>query len=47
MHEQVSLVHVSLHKRLILLRISTANDQIVLTRNEPYELLEPEYFALN
>jgi len=47
MHEKISLVHVLLHELLVLLRIPSANDQIVLTRDEPEELLEPEHFPLH
>ena len=46
MHKQISLVHVSLHECLVLLGIPTSNHQIVLTCDEPNELLEPEHFAL-
>ena len=47
MHEQVIFVHISLDKSLILLSISTSNDQVVFAGNEPNELLEPEDFTLN
>ena len=46
-HEQVSLVHVFLNKCFVLLGISTANDKIILARNEPDEFLEPEHFPLH
>ena len=47
MHEEVMLVHVALHESLVLLSIATANHQIVLTGDEPDELLEPENLTLN
>ena len=45
--EQISLVHVPLHECLILLCISTTNHEIVLTCDEPDELLKPEHLALH
>ena len=47
MHKQVCLVHVPLDKGLVLLRVSTSNDQVVLRCDEPDELFEPEDCALD
>lgn len=47
MHEVVSLVHVPLHKRFILLGIPTADDKIVLAGNKPDKLLKPEHLPIH
>ena len=41
-HKKISLIHISFHKCLVLLGIATTDDQIILTCDEPNELLEPE-----
>jgi len=45
-HEQIVLVHVTFHKRLILLRIPAANNQVVFRGHEPDKFLKPEYLAV-
>ena len=47
MHEEISAVHIALHQRFILLRISSTDDEIVFTSDEPDELLEPENLTLH
>jgi len=42
MHEQIRLIHVLLDQLLVLLGVSTSNDKVVLTGDEPDELLKPE-----
>ena len=44
-HEQVILSHVLLHDKFVLVGILASNDQVVLTGDEPVELLEPEGLA--
>ena len=46
MHEKIRPIHISLHQGLVLLRISTPYNQVILTRYKPNELFKPEYFAL-
>ena len=47
MQEKISSIHIALYQGLVLLSISTTNDQVVFASNEPNELLEPEDFTLN
>ena len=47
MHEEISAVHVAFDQSFILLRVSTTNDKIVFTGDEPNELFEPKYLALD
>ena len=47
MHEEISTVHIALHQRFILLSISSTDDEIVFTSDEPDELLEPENLTLH
>ena len=47
MHEQVVFVHVLLNQSFVLLCVLTGNDQVVLARDKPVELLEPEHLPLS
>lgn len=46
MHKKVILVHVLLDELLVLLGISTANDEIILRGDKPDELFKPKYFSV-
>ena len=46
MEEVVAFVHVLLHQQLVLMGIFATNDEVVLRRDEPEELLEPEHFPI-
>lgn len=47
MHKEISAVHIALHQRFILLSITSTDDKIVFTSDEPDELLEPENLTLH
>jgi len=42
MHEQICLIHVLFDQLLVLLGVPTSDDKVVLTGDEPDELLKPE-----
>ena len=47
MHEKIRPIHVPLHQSFVLLRVASTDNQVILTRDKPDELFEPEYFALH
>lgn len=46
-HVDVAGPQVFLHHNLVLLRVSAAEDQVVLRGDKPVELLEPVHLACN
>ena len=46
MEEKIALIHIFLHEQLILMRVFTANDKIILRGDEPTEFLKPEDLSI-
>lgn len=46
MEEKITLIHILLHKQLILMRVFTSNDQVVFRCDEPTEFFKPKHLSI-